>query len=162
MKKIVLLFVLFLTVVSYSQEKRLWAKSYIDKKAPKLVVQKWLSKKPKTKGKFVLIEFWATWCAPCRKAIPKMNKFQEEFKDNLVVIGISDERKSTVRKFKNPKIEYYSAIDTKKRLKNVYEVSGVPHCVIINPDGFVVWEGWPDLKGFELTSDVIKELIKNN
>lgn len=162
MKKILLLFVLFLTVVSYSQEKRLWAKSFLNKEAPKLVVQKWLSKKPKTKGKFVLVEFWATWCAPCRKAIPKMNKFQEEFKDNLVVIGISDERKSTVRKFKNPKIEYYSAVDTKKRLKDAYEVTGVPHCVIINPDGIVVWEGWPDLKGFELTSDVIKELIKNN
>ena len=62
---------------------------------------------------------------------------------------------------KNPKIEYYSAIDTQERLERVYEVQGLPHCVIINPKGIVVWEGWPLLEGFELTTTVIDELIKN-
>jgi hypothetical protein len=41
----------------YSQEKKLWAKSYINKKAPELVVEKWLTEKPDTKGKFILIDF---------------------------------------------------------------------------------------------------------
>ena len=62
---------------------------------------------------------------------------------------------------KNPVMEYYSAIDTNKVLNDAYGVNGIPHCVIIDPKGIVRWEGWPHLKGFELTSEVIQELISN-
>lgn len=80
-----------------------------------------------------------------------MNEHQYEFHKKLVVIGIIDESKVEVKRMKNPKIEYFSAIDTKDRLKVIYEVKGIPHCVIINSNGIVVWEGWPHQKGFELT-----------
>lgn len=160
MKKFLVLIVLFSISSVCSQEKRIWAKSFLNKEAPEIIVEKWLTKKPDLTGKFVLIDFWATWCGPCRKAIPEMNKFHKEFKDDLIVIGISDETKQKVKRMKNPKIEYYSAIDTKERLERAYEVKGIPHCVIINPDGIVVWEGWPQLKGFELTRETIAELIK--
>ena len=114
MKKIVLILMSLFFISTYAQEKKLWAKSIINEKAPKLIVEKWLSDKPETEGKFVLIDFWATWCGPCRKAIPDLNSYQEEFKDKLIVIGISDEKASKVKRQKNPKIEYYNAIDTKK------------------------------------------------
>lgn len=161
MKKLPIIFFCLFTMVTLAQEKKLWAKSFINKEAPKLVVEKWLTDKPDTNGKFILIDFWATWCGPCKRAIPEMNAHQKEFKDKLVVIGISDEDKATVKKHTSPKIEYYSAIDTQKRLKNIYEVQGIPHCVIINPEGIVVWEGWPHLEGYELTSEVIRELIES-
>jgi hypothetical protein len=76
-----------------------------------------------------------------------------------VVIGISDEPKQTVKKFKKTKIDYYSAVDTASTTSNILEIQGIPHCIIINPEGIVVWEGYPDLEGFELTSEIIKELI---
>lgn len=160
-KKLTLLLFIFSVTYTVAQDKKLWAKSFIDKKAPEIVVEKWLTDKPETKGKFILIDFWATWCGPCKKAIPELNAFHRKFKDSLVVIGISDETKAKVRKMKTPKIEYYSAIDTHERLEKIYEVQGIPHCVIINPDGIVVWEGWPHLEGFELTEEVIIELLKN-
>ena len=59
----------------------------------------------------------------------------------------------------NPKIEYYSAIDSLKRLNKIFGVKGIPHCVLIDPKGIVRWEGWPQLEGYELTSQVIKEII---
>jgi len=162
MKKTALLILGFFIMTSYAQEKKLWAKSFINKKAPKLIVEEWLSDEPDTSGKFVLIDFWATWCGPCKKAIPDLNSFQREFKDDLIVIGISDEPKHKVKKQKKPKIEYYNAIDTEKRMNKILEIRGIPHCILINPDGIIVWEGWPHQKGFELTSKVIKDIIKKN
>ena len=161
MRKLILLITILSITNSYAQEKKLWAKSFINKKAPEIVVEKWLTEKPETNGKFVLIDFWATWCGPCKKAIPELNEYHHKFNDKLVIIGISDESKGKVKRMKNPKMEYFSAIDTKERLKRIYEVKGIPHCVIINPNGIVVWEGWPHQKGFELTEETIKNLIKN-
>ena len=59
----------------------MWAKSFLFAKAPALVVEKWLTDEPATQGKYVLIEFWATWCPPCRKSIPKLNEFHQKFPD---------------------------------------------------------------------------------
>lgn len=160
-KKIFLLITILSISNSYAQEKKIWAKSFINKKAPEIIVEKWLTEKPDTNGKFILIDFWATWCGPCIRVIPELNEFHNRFKDKLVVIGISDEPKEKVKKMKTPLMEYYSAIDTKERLERIYEIKGIPHCVIINPDGIVVWEGWPQQKGFELTEKVISDLIKN-
>ncbi|WP_346880720.1 TlpA disulfide reductase family protein [uncultured Algibacter sp.] len=161
MQKIVIIIIgLFVSTIYAQEEKQMWAKSYLNKEAPVLVVEKWLSDEPDVTNKFVLIDFWATWCGPCKKAIPNLNDFQQEFKEDLVVIGISDEPKSTVKKLKKPVISYYSAIDTKKTLFNLYQIEGLPHCVIIDPNGIVRWEGFPDLEDFELTSKVIEDIIK--
>ena len=87
------------------------------------------------------------------------NDFQEKFKTDLVIIGISDQTKDVIVNFNAPKIEYFSAIDTKKVLKNLYEVVGIPHCVLIDPKGIVRWEGYPSLEGHELTEKVINDII---
>ncbi len=161
MNKIVSIIIVFICFASYGQaEKKNWAKSFLNEKAPDFIVEKWISKKPKTENKFILVDFWATWCGPCKRAIPELNTFQKEFQDNLIVIGISEESVSKVKQQVNPKIEYYNAIDTRATLKSLFEVRGIPHCVLIDPNGIVRWEGWPQLKGFELTSQVIKDLIE--
>ena len=160
--KNILLLIMGLSISNfYAQEKKMWAKSFLNKEAPEIVVEEWLTEKPATLGKFILIDFWATWCGPCKKVIPELNEFQNKFKNKLVVIGISDESKRKVKRMRSPKINYYSAIDTKERLKKIYEVKGIPHCVIINPKGIVVWEGWPLQTGFELTEEIIENLIDN-
>ena len=140
--------------------KKLWAKSFLGQKAPDLVVEKWLTTQPDTKGKFVLIDFWATWCGPCRKAIPELNKFHKQFGEKLVVIGISDEPEEAVRKMKEPAIDYASAIDTQGKMKKQLEVKGIPHVIVIDPQGVVRWEGYPLLEGHELTEAAIEELLK--
>lgn len=139
--------------------KKMYGKSFYHKPAPELVVEKWLSEEPNTEGKFVMIDFWATWCGPCKRAIPKVNEWAKKYEDQMVVIGLSDETEEKVRRMKSPVMEYYSAIDTKKRTKSVYQVSGIPHVVVIDPDGIVRWQGFPFLRGHELTEEVLEALF---
>ncbi len=144
---------------SFAAEKQMWAKSFLNQKAPKFEAEKWLTKVPDTKGKFVLIDFWATWCGPCRKAIPELNAIHKKFGDKLVVIGLSDETESDVKKMQEPKIDYFVAIDTKARMKNAVEVKGIPHVMILDPTGVVRWEGFPLLAGYELTEKVVADIV---
>ena len=62
---IILLTMLLFSGIGFAQEsnngKQLWAKSFLNEKAPELTVETWISKKPDTEGKFVIIDFWATW-----------------------------------------------------------------------------------------------------
>ena len=92
--------------------------------------------------------------------IPKLNEFAKQFKKDLIVIGISDESAEKVKQLKEPIIEYYSAIDTKATMKKALGVTGIPHVILIDPQGIVRWEGFPFLEGHKLTADVIKNLIK--
>lgn len=164
MKKSITILLLFVSAVVAAQEsnngKKLWAKSILNEKAPELVVEKWISKQPDTKGKFVLIDFWATWCGPCRAYIPSLNDIQKKYADKLVIIGVSDESAEKVEAFNNPKINYFEAIDTQGAVKNQLEVKGIPHAILIDPKGIVRWEGFPLLKDNELTEEVLKGLLE--
>ena len=139
--------------------KKLWAKSFLNQKFPGLVVEKWLTAPPDLRGKFVLIDFWATWCPPCRKAIPELNGFQKKYGDKLVVIGISDETEAAVRRLTDPQIEYTIAIDGNAVTKNAIGVTGIPHVMLIDPQGYVRWEGFPFLEGYELTDQVVADIL---
>lgn len=140
--------------------KRLYANSFLYKKAPELIVEQWLSDQPNTEDKFILVDFWATWCGPCKKAIPELNEFQKAFKEKLVVIGISDEQAIKVERFAYPPIEYFKAIDTQKRMFSQLQIRGIPHVILISPEGNVVWEGFPFDNKDPLTKAKVEELIK--
>lgn len=139
--------------------KRLWARSFLWEKAPEFVVEKWLTPEPNLCGKYVLIEFWATWCDPCRRSIGLLNEIHRRFKDKLVVIGISNESEDAIRALKDPRIDYSVAIDTRARMEAALGVVGIPHVIILEPQGCVVWEGFPLLQGHELTLEIIERIL---
>lgn len=158
----IVIFVLLISCLQITaQEKPLWAKSYLNQSAPDLNLKFWISEEPETKDKFILLDFWATWCAPCIKSIPKLNAFSKKFAEDLLVIGISMEDEVDVRKMKRPKIEYYSAIDVNGRLNKEFQISAIPHVVLIDPDGLVRWEGFPTLTGHVLNTKTIKTIIED-
>jgi cytochrome c biogenesis protein CcmG/thiol:disulfide interchange protein DsbE len=139
--------------------KRIWAKSFLGRKAPALTVEKWLGPEPKSSGRWMLIDFWATWCGPCRGLIPELNAFHAQFGERLVVIGLSNEPEKKVGAMKDPVIRYFSAIDTKGRMSAELGITGIPHVILVDPEGVVRWEGYPMLEGFELTAEVIGKLL---
>jgi cytochrome c biogenesis protein CcmG/thiol:disulfide interchange protein DsbE len=121
------------------------ADSFINQPAPKIVVQKWLTEEPNLAGKFVIVDFWATWCGPCRKTIPALNDLAAKYKDRLLVMGISDEPEQIVRKMTDPKIEYYVGIDINHESLTTINIRGIPHALLIDPKGIVRFEGHPTL-----------------
>ncbi len=104
---------------------------------------------PKTAGRVVVIDFWATWCHWCHVAAPKIDDLQVANKRDLVVIGISDEDKTKVEQYLNAnKRKYAQAVDTSKTVNKALAVQGIPHCVVISTDGTVRWQGNPNEPNF--------------
>lgn len=131
------------------------------KKAPDLHVEAWINKAPDTKGKVVLIDFWATWCRPCREVIPELQSLQNKFKDDLVVIGLSDQPESTVKEFvAAQKVTYAMGVDTQSLTKNAVGVGGIPHVLVIDSTGVVRWQGFPQSPEDELTEKKVQQIIE--
>jgi cytochrome c biogenesis protein CcmG/thiol:disulfide interchange protein DsbE len=133
----------------------IYAKSFLNQHVPNLTIEKWLTDPPEIQGKFVLVDFWATWCGPCRRSIPILNDLQARFKERLVVIGLSNESEEVVRRMTEPKIDYAVAVDTQGRTSRAAEVKGIPHTILVDPKGIVRFEGMPHF----LTPKAVETLL---
>jgi S1-C subfamily serine protease/thiol-disulfide isomerase/thioredoxin len=103
-------------------------------------------------GKVVyVVEFWATWCPPCRESIPHLTQLQAKYKDKgVVVVGISDEKPNKVEPFvkkMGAKMAYAVGLDdnekTSKAYMSAYNQNGIPTAFVIDKTGAVVWAGHP-------------------
>jgi thiol-disulfide isomerase/thioredoxin len=93
------------------------------------------------RGKVVIVNFWATWCGPCRMEIPDLIKLQDKYRDNLVVVGLSiDEGPvEAVKAFAAAqKINYPVAVVGKEIEKLFGGITSVPSTFVVNPDGAIV------------------------
>lgn len=140
---------------------RLGASDVRGRRAPEITVEQWLNYEPDTKGKVILIDFWATWCGPCQETIPELNQLQSTFSRDLVVIGISSESESTLRDFMSRvPIAYTIARDSRRTMASAIHVTGIPHVIIIGTDGIVKWQGFPLNPQARLTEDVVRKVIE--
>jgi len=124
--------------------------------APPLNIATWVKGGPinlsSGKGKSVyLIEFWATWCGPCRANIPHLTKLQNKYgKRGVVVVGITHEDLSEVEPFvagMGDKMDYVVAADNESQTTRAYMeafgVGGIPHAFLVDRNGALVWHGYP-------------------
>ncbi|MBL8192283.1 MAG: TlpA family protein disulfide reductase [Blastocatellia bacterium] len=117
----------------------------------------------KLKGKVVLIDFWATWCGPCRVEMPAVKKVWEKHKNNnFTIIGISldTDREPLDNYIKNNNItwpQYYDGLGWKNKVAQLYGVRGIPFTVLLDKNGEVAGVS---LRGQALANKV-DELLQN-
>jgi len=117
--------------------------------------------------KLTIIDFWATWCKPCNKAIPELNKIYNKFKNKGVnVIGINCDGPRSIAKVaplcKTLQIEYPVLIDMNIQLMAELNLSAYPTLIIVNSSGKVVWihEGFISGDELAIAEEINKQLAK--
>ncbi len=155
---IVTFFILY-TTKTFSEDKKEIVK------APKIELAQWMQGEIKAEkgknfyeGKTFVLEFWATWCGPCRRMIPHMNELVDKFKnDSVLFVSVSDEKKETVEAFmaKN-KMKASVALDNNDKTFSAYGVSSIPQMFLINTKGEIVWGGHPVAFTEEMLSHYLK------
>lgn len=94
--------------------------------------------------KLTLIDFWTTWCKPCNKAIPELNKIYKTYKDKgVAIIGISCDGPRSIAKVaplsKALQIQYPILLDIDSELKNRLNLMAFPTLILVNSKGKIIW-----------------------
>lgn len=93
------------------------------------------------KGNYVLVDFWASWCGPCRGEIPNLAKLHKAYKDKgLTVVGIFgwDKEENFAKAVKDEGITWAQIFDTEGKATDLYGIEGIPQIMLISPDGKIV------------------------
>jgi thiol-disulfide isomerase/thioredoxin len=106
------------------------------------------------KGKYVLVDFWASWCGPCIAETPVIAEVYKKYKgDKFNVLGVAvwDKREDTLEGIKKHNIVWPQIIDAQTIPTNIYGIDGIPHIILFGPDGTIVAR--------ELRGDALKKKV---
>jgi thiol-disulfide isomerase/thioredoxin len=167
MKKIFLAAFLYLPIASLSQSALLKAqRELLNTQVDSITISNYLLNEPTDKdfsSKFKVLEFWATWCRPCLKAVPHLNKLQERFKDrNIVFLSFTYEKPNKAAEaFRKVKFETIVVTDTTKAThkKLRIEFNGtmpLPRTVLIDDENKIIWYGSPE----KLTPKLLQQFLR--
>ena len=132
--------------------------------APQIKISKWfkVSSNPEIqlKGKTVVLEFWATWCNPCVRAIPHLNSLAGKFKsDSVVFISLTKETSEAIENFlKVNTMETFVALDDSGKTNTNFNVKYIPKTFVIDSRGNIAWEGHPG----GLKESILYSIINKN
>lgn len=112
------------------------------------------------KGKYVLVDFWASWCKPCRMESPVIADVYKKYKgDKFEVLGVAvwDQRDATLRAMEEDGTTWPQILDAQTIPTELYGIQGIPHIVLFGPDGTIIAR---DLRGDNLREKVAEVMLK--
>lgn len=110
------------------------------------------------KGNYVLADFWASWCPPCRKSMPLLKELYNECHDKgLEILGLAtrDKVKDSLRAIEEEQMTWPQILSDNSPAADTYGVNGIPHLILFAPNGTIALRGYPD----EAFLNQVKELI---
>ena len=110
------------------------------------------------KGKYILVDFWASWCGPCREEIPRLKDLWYEFKgDRFDIIGapVFDKSEKTLAAVTELKIPWTQMLSVPESVPKAYGFDYIPYIILIGPDGTILAR---DLRGPAIRETVKKYL----
>ena len=117
--------------------------------------------------KAVIIDFWAKWCSPCKKAFPHLSDLQEKYKDLVNVVCISTDKARDADKVKSfvksKNFEFITLLDPNKNVTKLFNINTIPRTFIINENGEIVYrhEGYIQGDEHELETELRKVIYKD-
>jgi len=142
--------------------------------APPLMVRTWLKGEPVQqfeKGKIYVVEFWATWCIPCKAAMPHISELAGEYKDRVNFIGIDvyETKTNSLEKIKKlvdsmgRQIDFPVATEDSNFMVTNWLIAtgerreGIPRTFIVNQEGKLAWIGYPKNLG-----EILPKIVNND
>ena len=111
------------------------------------------------KGKYVLVDFWASWCGPCKAEIPNLQDVYKKHKgDKFEILGVAvwNKREDTMKSLEEYDMPWKHIIDAQNIPTDIYAISGIPHIILFGPDGTIVARGLRGEKLQEKVAEVLK------
>jgi len=116
------------------------------------------------RGQVVMINFWATWCGPCREEMPHLSRLYDKYRPSgftVFAINIDEEPQKAARLAKQLGMRFPVLLDTDKKVSRLYDLSAMPSTVLIDRDGRVRYLHRGYRSGYEVTYDQqIRELLR--
>lgn len=113
------------------------------------------------KGKVVVINFWATWCPPCIAEMPSFEKLYKEYKDDVVILLVSNEKEGVISNFKKKNKYDFLVYSSISEHPAQFDLSSIPRTYVIDKKGNVVIDksgaaDWYSDSVRELLNDLLK------
>lgn len=108
------------------------------------------------KGKYILVDFWASWCGPCKAEVPNLKNVYEKYAGkefDILGVAVWDKEEATRQAIKDLALPWNQIIDAQSIPTDLYGIQGIPHIILFGPDGTILKR---NLRGDDIEAEVAK------